>query len=292
MLLPAAAVCFDDALFITQRVLNSYLTLPAFQYHTTNHNQIIYHDIMTTAAARKAWNEAMKATAGAAALPAVLAGQPHKRRSHRHKKLSDKGRRRKRKITARPSADDEEYTTAVWVDALEGVDPALALDEDGPADDDDDDDDDAFDELEDLESGGKAKKRRKKTSHKTKTTALPKRFWPRTLASVLTEDHGRPDGVAHVFLQAQATLDEPQQLLPRRKYCPVTGLPGIYTEPVSGLPYATLHALAQIRERPPPWTTLPGAAAFREASLSILQDMETKYKTRSVAEREKCEKTK
>jgi hypothetical protein len=43
-----------------------------------------------------------------------------------------------------------------------------------------------------------------------------------------------------------------------------------YTEPKSGIPYASLKALEQIRERPPPWMTLTGSAAFYEATKSLL----------------------
>ena len=74
-------------------------------------------------------------------------------------------------------------------------------------------------------------------------------------------------GSARAFIDAEARAEQP---LPRRKFCPVTGLEGIYTDPKSGIPYATQQALEQIRERPPPWMTLPGThAAYWEAVKSL-----------------------
>jgi len=57
--------------------------------------------------------------------------------------------------------------------------------------------------------------------------------------------------------------------LPRRKFCPVTGQEGLYREPKTGIPYANIKALEQIRERPPPWMSLSGTAAYHEAVKSI-----------------------
>jgi hypothetical protein len=258
---------------------------------------------MATAAARKAWNEAMKATAGTAALPPALAGRPMKRRSDRHKKGGRNTQRKKRKTSAvgGDTSLDDDYAMEVWIDALEGVDASSSFLGTDLTEDKADDDDDAFDELEDLEEGGKKKganrrkKKRKAGGGNTATVAMPKRFLPRMLASILTEEHGRVDSTAQAFLESHAVLvsrsststhQEPQQqpppplrkvalprLLPRRPYCPVTGLPGIYKDPsTGGTPYATLSALAQIRERPPPWQTLSGAAAFAEAQRSILDE--------------------
>jgi YL1 nuclear protein C-terminal domain len=154
--------------------------------------------------------------------------------------------------------ENSEYREAVWADALEGVDPSAPVD-----------DEDEYDELDELEGGGgKNKRRRKAASSKAKSGVLPKKFLPRTLASVLIEEASREDGVAKEFLNAEARLPRDQQL-PRRKFCPVTGMVGIYTEPRSNIPYANLRALEQIRERPPPWMTLGGSAAFLEATKSI-----------------------
>lgn len=209
-----------------------------------------------SAAARKAWNEAMKATAGANALlhlPA-LQQKPLKRRSDRHKKQERRAKSRR----VHSVEENSEYREAVWADALEGVDPSAPVD-----------DEDEYDELDELEGGGNKNKRRRKTaSSKSKSGMLPKKFLPRTLVSVLIEEASREDGVAKEFLNAEARLPTNRQL-PRRKFCPVTGMVGIYTEPRSNIPYANLRALEQIRERPPPWMTLGGSAAFLEAAKSI-----------------------
>jgi hypothetical protein len=209
-----------------------------------------------TSAARNAWNEAMKATAGVSALPPALQGRRQKRRSDRHKK--QERRTKARKISAL-TEENAEIRAAVWMDALEGVDPNVQVD----------DDDEEFDELEDLED--KKKKRRSSTSKKKEVGVLPKRFLPRTLASILIEEAGREDGSARAFLDAEARL-KPEQQLPARKFCPVTGLIGLYTEPKTRIPYASLKALEQIRERPPPWLTLTGSAAYAEAVGSIRDD--------------------
>ena len=59
----------------------------------------------------------------------------------------------------------------------------------------------------------------------------------------------------------------------KRKFCPVTGLFGIYTDPKSGIPYADLTALEQIRERAPPWMNSSvansGNATYFEAMNSL-----------------------
>jgi len=60
--------------------------------------------------------------------------------------------------------------------------------------------------------------------------------------------------------------------LKKRKFCPVTGLEGLYTDPKSGIPYANLKALEQIRERQPPWIlqgSSGGVASYFEAVKSL-----------------------
>ena len=217
---------------------------------------------MATAAARKAWNDAMKKTAGATLLPPALQGRPTKRRSDRHKKQD---RRAKARKVLHSASENDEFRTALWVDALEGVDPAVA------AAADDDDEYDALEDLQDDEDGGGSKKkkkrpaaRRKGKGQQAKPGVMPKRFLPRSLGTILVEDPNRA-----AFLAAEARVPPNQQQLPRRKFCPVTGIEGIYTEPKSGIPYSSLKALEQIRERPPPWMTLGGAATYHEAVKSI-----------------------
>lgn len=223
--------------------------------------------VTMAAAARKAWNEAMKATAGATALPPALQQRPQKRRSDRHKKQERRTKARKVQLLA--GGESDEFQSALWIDALEGVDPLLAAAVD--------DVDEEYDELDDLEasttSGGKRSKNKRgrgaaSSRKKQKAGVLPTRFLPRSLGSILVEEAGREDGVAKAFLHAEARLS-PSQQRPRRKFCPVTGLIGLYTEPKSGIPYANLRALEQIRERAPPWMTLGGAAAYLEAVKSI-----------------------
>jgi len=201
----------------------------------------------------------MKATAGAASLPPALQGGGRKRRSDRHKKQD---RRAKARKVVHNAAESDEFRMALWVDALEGVDPAVAAVAD-------DDDYDELEALEDQQHGSKkAKKRpparRKGKGQQAKPGVMPKRFLPRSLGTILAEDPNRA-----AFLEAEARVPDPKQQLPRRKFCPVTGIEGVYTEPKSGIPYSSLKALEQIRERPPPWMTLGGTATYYEAVKSI-----------------------
>ena len=141
---------------------------------------------------------------------------------------------------------------------------------------------------------------------------LPKRLKARSLASLLIEDSTRPNGVTQKYLAAEARPHHPdisvtqptppqpftekqdtnitpthtnlntkaiittkRKNRPKRKFCPVTGLFGIYTDPKSGIPYANLQALEQIRERAPPWlntsnsTYVNGNATYFEATNSL-----------------------
>jgi hypothetical protein len=243
----------------------------------------------TSSAARKAWNEAMKATAGATALPPGLQPQRRtKRRSDRNKKGSSKRdrRARARKVQFNGDDDDEyaEHQAACWVDALEGIDAARqsqfdsGLEGGGVGEDADDE----YDELAELEAssagGGKRKrgggaaaaaaaaKKRKKAA--AAAGVLPQKFLPRSMASILVEEAGREDGVARAFLNAEAKVSARP---PRRKFCPVTGVAARYVEPKSGIPYSNFRSLEQIRERPPPWMVVSGSASYLEASKSILE---------------------
>lgn len=196
----------------------------------------------------------MKATAGAALPPALQA--PRKRRSDRHK---DPQRRQKARKATLNSEEDDQVAISLWIDVLEGVDPNMGAVQDV--------EEEEYDELEEHEGGGKPKKRKRKTATNS-ATALPKRFLPRSLGNILMEEASRPQhGVAQAFLKAQAFTQSP---LPPRKFCPVTGLPGIYRDPKTGISYATLKALEQIHERPPPWRTLTGVAAFSEAASTLM----------------------
>ena len=205
-------------------------------------------------AQRKAWNEAMRSAAGASALPPSLQQTNAARRSDRRKKQAR--RDKARKISYLGDASAQEYRAALWMDALEEVDPSGNMAEE----------DEEYDELDEIDS--KRKRRKSNTASKNVAGVLPKRFKPRSLASILIEEASREDGVSKAFLDAEATL-APSQVLPKRKFCPVTGMFGIYTDPKSGIPYANLKALEQIQERAPPWMTLGGSASYLEAVKSL-----------------------
>eukprot|EP00934_Nitzschia_sp_Nitz4_P001087 Nitzschia sp. Nitz4//scaffold3_size479765//391799//392446//NITZ4_000168-RA/size479765-processed-gene-1.543-mRNA-1//-1//CDS//3329550962//1087//frame0 len=210
---------------------------------------------------RKAWNEAMRSAAGAQALPPGIQQKNTKRRSDRRKKQDrrDKARR----VLGVGGPESKEFLAAAWMDALEDVHAsALAGGATG-------DDDDSYDEFDDLEDEGKKRKRRGQAK-KAQSGVLPKRFKPRSVASVLTEEFSRFDGVAKPWLDSEARNRRIKQ--PTRKYCSVTGLQGIYTEPKTGIPYANLKALEQINERPPPWLVLAGSLAYHECAKSIRDD--------------------
>lgn len=198
------------------------------------------------ASARRAWNQAMKATA-----PAL----PPKRQ-----RRSDRNKAERRTKAARKGGMfmEEELRTALWIDALEDV-PAQQQQQD--------DADEEYDELEEIE--GKSKKRKAKQrsakQHGKKKT-MPKRFLPRSVGTILLEESARPDGVAMHYLDAIAQCSNP---LPARKFCPVTGRFANYVDPKSKIPFANLRALEQIRERPPPWMTLSGSAVYQEAVKAI-----------------------
>jgi len=234
-----------------------------------------------TTAQRKAWNEAMRSAAGTAAMPAALQPRTQKRRSDRRKKQDR--RDKARKTTAVQGPESKQLLSAAWMDALEDV-PAT-MDDNGGADG--GDGDDSYDELDELESKKKGNKRakggRRKPTKKQLELAgsLPKRFRPRSMANILLEEVNRDDGVAFTWLEDEARIDGHPSCktninsttkfmqLPARKFCPVTGLKGIYTEPKSGLPFANLKALEQVRERIPPWMNLGGSIAYHEAVKSI-----------------------
>jgi YL1 nuclear protein C-terminal domain len=272
--------------------------------------------IMSTAAARKAWNEAMKATAGVAALPPAVQQQvspPPKRRSYRHshprhksgiRNSSSKSTTTTNNATATTDQEQEEYKTWIWMDALEGIDPSMHVN--NPEDQDKDDDDDEFgnitendgedDEADDSPEMGKGKKRKKKTTTgdvatnaKSKTTGkrtkkslfitggtatIPKRLLPKSLGTILLDEMNREDCTTFDYLaiEARHKKNHPNRI-PSRKFCPVTGLLARYTHPKTGIPYATLSALEQILERPPPWMMLTGnhTATYYEAIQSIQQ---------------------
>lgn len=242
---------------------------------------------------RKAWNEAMLSAAGSAALPKALQPRTQKRRSDRRKKQDRRDKARKTSVLQ--SSESKEFRAATWMDALEDV-PLGGGGGDGEGAD-GGDGDDSYDELDELEGAKKKKARggrgKSKATKKQQGNSLPKRFKARSMANTLLEEVNRDDGVAFAWLEDEArslphrtsnnnndndnnknsrTVKLPR--MPARKFCPVTGMAGIYTEPKSGLPFANLKALEQVRERPPPWMTLAGSIAYHEAVKSIRDEAE------------------
>ena len=247
---------------------------------------------MASASARRAWNDAMKATAGAAALPPALQqGNNTKRRSDRHRKQDRRIKARKGNMYGNSSnmngdsQADLDYRTALWVDMLEGIDPTATT---GPAPDDDEE----YDELEEFEES--TKKRKKRTTinkretkkSKSKVTAIPKRYLPKSLGTILLEEAYRPVtgntsgdndsndddiNVARCFIDSEARIGKMPDIgttLPRRKFCPVTGSLALYTEPKSGIPFTTLRALEQIRERAPIWMMMMTTTAASNSNIN------------------------
>lgn len=207
---------------------------------------------------RKAWNEAMRSAAGAQALPPGIQPKNTKRRSDRRKKQDRRDKARKVLVAGGP--ESKELLAAAWMDALEDIQPTAAAGGE---------DDDSYDELDELEND-KKKRGRRASSKKASAGVLPKRFKQRSVASILTEEFSRSDGVAKPWLDNEARKRGHQ--LPVRKFCPVTGQEGIYVEPKTGIPYANLKALEQLNERPPPWMTLGGSLAYHECVKSIRDD--------------------
>jgi len=135
-----------------------------------------------------------------------------------------------------------------------------------------------FDELEEVEGGRKRGGRKRKVGGrgKAKAGAMEKRFKPRSLASILIEESGRSDSVVKDYLVAEARPKKGNAIgnYPQRKFCPVTGLFGLYTDPKSQISYANLDALEQLRERPPPWMSSfsGGSAAYHDTLKSLQND--------------------
>ena len=234
---------------------------------------------MSTAAQRKAWNEAMKA-AGAKLPSSGASSGVAGRASDRRRKQSRRDKARKSSVyggdgVGGSSLEEREYRVAIHLDMLEGVTENAS----GGGDEDDE-----YDEFEDLDDeddkkGKGAKKKRKRKSvvrsSKASYSSSSKYLRSRSLASILIEEANRKDSTAGQYVAAavrQATAPYPS-----RKYCPVTGLFGIYTEPKSGIPFANLKALEQIRERAPPWMNSgsSGNATYFETVKTLRNDANT-----------------
>jgi hypothetical protein len=247
---------------------------------------------MGTASQRKAWNQAM----GLA---------PEGTRGSDRRKATRRDKARKSSLYASSSAiggdgaanaaEERDYRVAIHMDMLEDVKDTTGGVEDGD-DDDDDDEYDEFSELDEDDEKGNSmakkapakKKRKRKSAGAANNSTLPKYLRPRSLASILIEEANRSDSVAKQYVDASVrrlssdtsttntTITTTRQPYPQRKFCPVTGLFGSYTEPKSGIPYATLSALEQIRERAPPWMNVGnggGSAGYWEAMKSLRSDL-------------------
>lgn len=224
---------------------------------------------------RKAWNEAMKKAARGTMIPVAV---PVNRRSNR----SSKNRRREkaRKVMNFTGGEDDDGKDGGAIDLVE-----FRIDSLEEASSDllnmTADDDEEYDELEDMEeaAGGVSKKRRKRKTKKNsggnQSGKLPKRLKARSLASVLIEEstRGTQDGVLQQYLNAEAVRPaNGKSVYPRRKFCSVTGLEALYKDPKTGIPFANLTALEQIRERQPPWISglnNAGSATYYEAMKSL-----------------------
>jgi len=232
---------------------------------------------MSTAAQRKAWNEAMR-EAGAKVPSSGSAG----RASDRRRKASRRDKARKSSVyggeAGGSTLEEREFRVAIHMDMLEGVTDNAA------AGVDDDDDYDEFADLDDEGDKGKKgtkKKRQRKSAAKSKKASSSANYLrARSLASILIEEANRSDSTAKQYVAAAVHQYDNSNsgaitpYPPPRKYCPVTGLFGVYTEPKSQIPYANLKALEQIRERAPPWmnTSSSGSATYLEAIKTLRND--------------------
>ncbi len=237
---------------------------------------------------RKAWNEAMKKAASGTMMP--IPGLQSNRRSSNRSSNKSKRRDKARKVFNDGGAgigDGDGSGSFGTSGVIELVEFRIDSLEEAASDEllrMMMDDEEEYDELEDLEeaSGGRKKRRKRKAKKNDsgQNGKVPKRFKARSLASVLIEEstRGQQDGVLQQYLNAEAVPNannkgaSTRRQYPRRKFCPVTGLEGLYKDPKSGIPYANLTALDQIRERPPPWISgfnNTGSAAYYEAVKSL-----------------------
>jgi|AntRauTorckE5430_2_1112549.scaffolds.fasta_scaffold30362_1 hypothetical protein len=214
---------------------------------------------------RKAWNEAMRTAAGGTLKIPGLATQTIRTTRNKRREKARKG------INLSSSSSTD--VVAYRIDALE----------EAGANVEEEDVEEEFDELDEVEGGrkrGVSVGRKRKSGgrgNKAKAGAMDKRFKPRSLASILIEESGRSDSVLKDYLIAEARPRKGNAMgtYPQRKFCPVTGLFGLYTDPKSQIPYANLDALEQLRERPPPWmSSFSGGSAAYHDTLKSLQNEE------------------
>ena len=191
---------------------------------------------------------------------------------------SDRQKRQQRQQKARKgihaggasgaSLEEEEYRNAIRIDHLE---ECAHNDYDEP------EQEDEYNEEDEIEpSRGKRAKRKRPPAKKNKATkdaASAKRLKPRSLSSILVEEARRNSNRAKCFVEAEALPGK--VAYPVRKFCPVTGLFGIYKDPKSGVHFANLKALEQIQERLPPWLSHGGSASYSETIKSLRSSLST-----------------
>mmetsp|Transcript_1694 Transcript_1694/g.2235 ORF Transcript_1694/g.2235 Transcript_1694/m.2235 type:complete len:247 (+) Transcript_1694:73-813(+) len=242
---------------------------------------------------RKAWNEAMKKAAGGT-IPIAGLVQKDTRRSSSRAKRREKARKAITHTGDEGDGGGEDVGNSLVESRLDALEESSSSVLGFGTVDDMNDDEEEYDELEDLEKGkgskGRRGKRKASSSKKQKNEfgQIPKRFKAKSLASVLIEESGRglEDGILQQYLKAEAIPNinnskNNKCRYPRRKFCPVSGLVGLYTDPKSGIPYANLTALEHIRERQPPWITGmsnnsmdTGSATYHEAVKSLKNNNE------------------
>ena len=211
----------------------------------------------STASQRKAWNEAMRSAAGIS-----LAIQS--RRSDRQKRQQRQQKARKGTYadgSMGSNLEEMEYRNAVRIDHLE---ECVHDDYEEP------EQEDEYNEEDEIEpSRGKRAKRKKSVPKKKRSNVdvAAKRMKPRSLSSILVEEASRNSSRVKHYVEAEALPGN--VVYPARKFCPVTGLFGVYKDPKSGVHYANLKALEQIQERLPPWLSHGGSATYSETMKSL-----------------------
>lgn len=210
---------------------------------------------------REAWNKVMTSTYGI-----KLKGATRFRRTTRKQERRKSSRARKYKAAlGSMDADAKAALHDARLEALEANNhrEEIPEDDDDEYQDDQEDDGDYSDGGDTATNGKRKRKRdagssreraskrgrvagaskqgaRSGASKKKSKTHIPK---PITLEQVLLD----PSEAAHFA----ATVTEAPVGRPRRFFCPLTGLPALYRDPKTGIPYATKEAFEKIGEHPP-----------------------------------------
>ena len=186
---------------------------------------------------RHEWNAVMKDTYGikvvnkyAQKFKRTTRGVAEKRQSSRVKKIS--------KALLNMNAEERRGIEDERMNALE---------QDNAKEDQEGDDSDFSEEEEEPQ-----KKRRRGTrnrnpgnsKNKNKRNVQEKKKVPKKIPfELLLSDED--------FRKAYSAANTKEPKIPRKHFCPVTGMPAIYRDPVTGTPYSTMEAFEQIREKKP-----------------------------------------